>query len=124
MKSEIKYELPIYSSTLEQDPVFESKDMNIGIELLGMDEESRLRKIVIKFITVLCNKHTSVRFTPELYDSYDRIVELVDSEWLAELKDVNKENFNYWNPKHYIMYLDGVGMFQFIAQGYEVIEHE
>lgn len=124
MKSEIKYELPIYSSTLEQDPVFESKDMNIGIELLGMDEESRLRKIVIKFISVLCNKHTSVRFTPELYDSYDRIVELVDSEWLAELKDVNKENFNYWNPKHYIMYLDGVGMFQFIAQGYEVIEHE
>ena len=30
----------------------------------------------------------------------------------------------YWNPKHYIMYLDGVGMFQFIAQGYEVIEYE
>lgn len=124
MKSEIKYELPIFSSNLKQDPVFESKDMNMGIELIGMDEESRLRKIVIKFISVLCNKHTSVRFTPELYDSYDRIVELADSEWLAELKDINKEYFNYWNPKHYIMYLDGVGMFQFIAQGYEVIEHE
>lgn len=44
-------------------------------------------------------------------DSYDRIIELVDSEGLAELEDVNKEYFNYWNPKHYIMYLDGVVCF-------------
>ena len=124
MKNEIKYELPIFSSSLKQDPVIESKDMDMGIELIGMDEESRLRKIVIKFNSVLCNKHTSARFTPKLYGSYDRIVELVDSEWLAELKDVNKEDFNYWHPKHYIMYLDGVGMFQFIAQGYVVIEDE
>ena len=46
MKSEIKYELPIFSSNLEQDPVIESKDMNMEIELIGMDEENRLRKIV------------------------------------------------------------------------------
>lgn len=124
MRKEIKYELPIFSSSLKRDPVIEFKDMDMGIELLGMDEESRLRKIIIKFNSVLCNKHTSARFISKLYDSYDRIVELVDSEWLAELKVVNKEDFSYWNPKHYIMYLDGVGMFQFIAQGYEVIEDE
>ncbi len=124
MKREIKYELPIFSSSLEQDPVIESKDMNMAIELMGMDEENRLRKIVIKFNSVLCNKHTSARFTSKLYDSYDRIVELVDSEWLVELKSVNKEYFNYWNPKHYVIYLDEVGMFQFIAQGYEVRQVE
>ena len=124
MKSEIKYELPIFSSTLEKDPIINSKDMNTEIELIGVDEENRLRKIVIKFNSVICNKHTSTRFTPKLYDSYDRIVELVDSEWLDELKGINKEGFNYWKPKHYIIYLDGVGMFQFIVQGYEVIEYE
>ena len=26
--------------------------------------------------------------------------------------------------KHYIIYLDEVGMFEFVAQGYEVIENE
>lgn len=124
MKSEIKYELPIFSSSLEQDPIVESKDMNMEIQLLGRDEEDRLRKIVIKFNSVLCNKYTSARFTPKLYDSYDRIVELVDSQWLVELKNVNKEDFIYWNPRHYIIYLDGVGMFQFIAQGYVVMEDE
>ena len=124
MKIEIKYELPIFSSSLKQDPVIRSKDLNMEIELIGMDEESRSRKITIKFNSVLCNKHTSARFTPKLYDSYDKIVELVDSEWLAELKNVNKEYFDYWNPKHYILYLDGAGMFQFIAQGYEVSESD
>lgn len=124
MNSEIKYELPIFSSTLEKAPVVESKNMNRGIELIGVDEKNRLRKIVIWFNSVICSKHTSVRFTPKLYDSYDRVVELVDSEWLEELKGINEEAYNYWKPKHYIMYLDGVGMFQFIAQGYEVIENE
>ena len=124
MKSEIKYELPVFSSSLEKNPIIEFEDMNMKIELIGMDEESRLRKIVIKFNSVLCNKHVTARFTPILYDSYDRIVELLDSEWLEELKNINKEYFNYWNPKHYIIYLDGAGLFQFIAQGYEVIEHE
>lgn len=124
MKSDIKYELPFFSSSLEKNPVIKFEDMNMIIELIGVDEGSRLRKIEIKFISVLCNKHVSARFTPELYDSYDKIVELLDSEWLEELKNINKEYFDYWNPKHYIIYLDGAGMFQFIAQGYEVIEHE
>lgn len=48
----------------------------------------------------------------------------MDSEWLEELKGINEEDYNYWKPKHYIMYLDEVGMFQFIAQGFEVIENE
>ena len=124
MKSEIKYELPIYSSTLERDPIIETENMNMKIELIGEDEENKIRKIVIRFKTVICNKHTDASFTPQLFDSYDRIVELVDSEWLEELKSINQEAFNYWNPKHYILYLTDIGMFQFIAQGYEVIENE
>lgn len=124
MHSEIKYECPFLSSNLEQDPIIKSKDMNMEIELMGIDEDGRLRKIIIKFNSVLCNKHTSARFTPKLYNSYDRIVELLDSEWLRELKNINIEAYNFWKPKHYIIYLDGVGMFQFIAQGYEVTEYE
>lgn len=123
MKYEIKEELPIFSSDLEQDPIIKSKDMDMEIHLIGMNEENTLRKILIKFNDVLCYKHTSVRFTPKLYDSYDRVVELLDSEWLVELKEINQEYFDYWNPKHYIIYLDGVGMFQFVAKGYRVIQH-
>lgn len=124
MKIKMKYELPIFSSALEKNPIIKSKDMNIEIELIGIDEENKLRKIIIKFNYVICNKHVLSRFTSKLYDSYDRIVELVESRWLEELKIINEEEFSYWNPKHYIIYLDEIGMFEFIAQGYEVIEYE
>lgn len=36
----------------------------------------------------------SVRFIPKLYDSYDKIVELVDCEWLEKLMDINEEGLN------------------------------
>lgn len=124
MKSIIKYELPIFSSTLEDDPIIEFDEIDMKIILTGGDEQGKLKKITLKFHSVICFKRTSARFTPKLFDSYDRIVELVDSEWLKELRGINEEGFNYWSPRHYIIYLEGVGMFQFIAKKYEVIEHE
>lgn len=123
-KSEIKYELPIYSQSLKENPNVKLKKGDIEIELIGYDEDDRLKKIIIKFICVICYKHTSEKFTPKLYNSYDRIVELVDSEWLVELKSINEEWFNYWKLRHYVIYLWGEGMYQVAAQGYEVIEDE
>ena len=116
--------MPIFSSTLEQDPIIEHAEMNMSIKIVGVDEKNKLRKIIIKFHTVLCNKYTLAGFTPKLYGSYDCIVELVDSEWLEELERINKEKFIFWNPKHYALYLDEIGMFQVVAQGFEVIEDD
>lgn len=95
MKSEIKYELPMFSSNLENEPQ-------------------------IEFVSVIGFKQTSPRFTPQLYGAYDKVVEVIDSEWLEELKEINLEDFSFWKPKHYVLYLDGFGMYQFIAQSFEV----
>lgn len=124
MKSEIKFELPIYSSSLEEDPSIISENMDIKIKLTGYDDDNKLKKIIIYFKSVVCNKFTSTKFTPKLYDSYDKIVELTDSNWLDELRELNEEKFIYWSPKHYLLYLDEVGLFQFIAQDFEVTEDE
>ncbi|MDD4688791.1 MAG: hypothetical protein PHE51_03470 [Eubacteriales bacterium] len=124
MKSYIKYELPIFSSSLINNPVVKPEDMNIILELTGFDEKDKLKKIIIQFNSVVCYKYTLAGFTPKLYNSYDKIVELKESEWLQELKNINQEKFSYWKPSHYIIYLDEVGMFQFIAKGYEVTEYE
>lgn len=124
MKNKIKYELPMFSSSLTKEPNIRFKNMDVEIDIEGYDENDNLNKITITIISVLCIKKTSSRFTPILYDSYDRIVELIDSEWLEELKEINEENFNYWKPKHYILYLDGIGMYQFIGQRFEVVNNE
>lgn len=123
MKNEIMYELPMFSSNLIKEPNIRFENMDVKIDIEGYDEEDNLNKITITIISVLCIKQTSARFTPRLYDSYDRIVELIDSEWLKELKEINEEDFNYWKPKHYILYLDGIGMYQFIGQRFEVVNN-
>ena len=123
MKNEIKYELPMFSSNLIKEPNIRFENMDVKIDIEGYNEEGDLKKITITIISVLCIKQTSARFTPRLYDSYDRIVELIDSEWLKELKEINEEDFNYWKPKHYILYLDGIGMYQFIGQKFEVVNN-
>ena len=120
MKSEIKYELPMFSSNLENEPQIEFKNMNVKIIIKGYDENDVICETEIKFISVIDFKQTSARFTPKLYGSYDKVVEVIDSEWLEELKKINEEDFSYWKPKHYILYLDGFGMYQFIAQSLEV----
>lgn len=124
MKSKVKYELPIFSSSLEKDPLIRTKDMDMEIELLGADKDGRLKTIIIRFRSILCNKYTSARFTSQLYDSYDKVVELLESEWLKELERMNERDFRYWKPKHYAIYLDEIGMFQFIAQKCEIIDGE
>ena len=86
----------------------------------GYDENDVICETEIKFISVIAFKQNLPRFTSELYNAYDKVVELIDSKWLKELKKIDKEEFTYWNPKHYILYLDGFGMYQFIAQSLEV----
>lgn len=120
MKSEIKYELPMFSSSLEREPQIEFKNMDVKIIIKGYDENDVICETEIKFITVIGFKHTSPRFTSELYDAYDKVVEVIDSDWLEELKKINEEDFAYWSPKHYVLYLDGFGIYQFVAQSLEV----
>lgn len=120
MKSEIKYELPMFSSNLENEPQIEFKNMNVKITIKGYDENDAICETEIKFISVIGFKQTSSRFTSKLYGAYDKVVEVIDSEWLEELKKINEEDFSFWKPKHYSLYLDGFGMYQFIAQSLEV----
>ena len=120
MKSEIKYELPMFSSNLENEPQIEFNNINLKSTIKGYDENDAICETEIKFISVIGFKQTSPRFTSKLYGAYDKVVEVIDSEWLEELKKINEEDFSFWKPKHYSLYLDGFGMYQFIAQSLEV----
>ena len=52
--------------------------------------------------------------------------EIYENVWegLKEMQELNNADYSYWNPNHYVMYLDGVGLYQFIARGVEVREYE
>ena len=94
------------------------------LKIEGYDNEGKINKVRVEFDSVLCYKKTSARFTPNLYDSYDKVVELLDSDWLNELKAINNEDYNFWKPRHFVLYLDEIGMYEFIACEIDIHEYE
>lgn len=122
--SKIIYELKMFSSNLKNEPEFIVDGMKTILKIEGYDDEGKINKVRIEFDSVLCYKRTSARFTPKLYDSYDKVVELQDSDWLNELKAINNEDYDFWKPRHFILYLDEIGMYEFIACEIEINEYE
>ncbi|MDR0610956.1 MAG: hypothetical protein LBG58_12650 [Planctomycetaceae bacterium] len=55
--------------------------------------------------------------------AYDTLVEIENSDWSAEIKKNTKPHLrNDQNYHHYMIYLDSVGCFEFIADSWEVFE--
>lgn len=119
MKINKLWELPILSSELEEEVKLETDNANTILFI----NHSKI-KIKIIFDTALCHLHTSERFTKAMLNAYDTIVEIEDSDWINELRELNRSDFDFWKLKHYAIYIEKMGMYQFIARKYEVIMEE
>lgn len=122
MKIKCLFEIPILSSELDSAIEIVIKGLDITLILKYFDEKNKVLKI--RFDTVLCHMHTSQSFTKALLNAYDTIVEIEDSEWINEIKKLNEDEFNFWKLKHYAIYLEDLGMYQFLARGYDVTTEE
>ena len=56
------------------------------------------------------------------FDAYDTLIEIEDSEWVAEMRQINREIADYWDIKHYAIFLDSNGLYEFIARGFKILE--
>ena len=75
----------------------------------------------IQFDMAQALRHFSEKFVTS-FDAYDKLIEILDSEWVTELKRVNNEVADYWNIKHYAILLDSNGLYEIIASGYKILE--
>jgi len=76
----------------------------------------------IVFDAVQAHRHSSEKFTKFIFEAYDYLVEIVNSEWVNQLREINKEIADYWNIKHYAIFLDSNGLYEFIARSYKIME--
>lgn len=76
----------------------------------------------IVFDAVQAHRHSSEKFTKFIFEAYDCLVEIVNSEWVNKLREINKEIADYWNIKHYAIFLDSNGLYEFIARSYKIME--
>lgn len=116
--------LPVLSSEIEGGIKISNEGIDIILSFKYLQSDGKQKSISIKFESVLCHLHTSERFTKKMFDSYDTLVSINDSEWLNELKSHNSRDFDFWKPNHFVIYFDGVGQYQFISSNYTIIETE
>ncbi|MBQ2980920.1 MAG: hypothetical protein IJD58_02215 [Lachnospiraceae bacterium] len=121
MKNITQYELKMFSSNLVESPQIVFDGMDIVIELKGYDDIDEYHECRIKFDSVIGLQYALAGFSITL-NAYDKIIEIEDSEWIEQYKNVNEEESSYWKPKHYVIYLDEVGLYQFLAQSFNVEE--
>lgn len=54
--------------------------------------------------------------------AYDTLVEVEGSKWLEEIRvDVPEQYRPAWQPKHFMIYLDSVGCFEFLAESWAAL---
>lgn len=76
----------------------------------------------IKFVKVAAFRKRSERCCTawHIEGAYDVLVEVVGSSWAVELgHDVPELYRADWKPRHFMIYLDSVGCFEFLAHSWE-----
>jgi hypothetical protein len=57
--------------------------------------------------------------------AYDTLVEVEDSPWVVEMRADTQERWrDHWAMHHYMIYLDGVGCFEVIADSWAALAEE
>ena len=49
-------------------------------------------------------------------DCYDTVAEVLESDWVEELQMAQTTGQRNWVMRHFIIYLDGAGSFEFVAE--------
>jgi len=76
----------------------------------------------ILFETTITHRHSSEKVTKFISGTYDKLVEVKNSEWVKELTIISPEWVKYWEVRHYAIYLDSYGLYEFIAKGFSLID--
>lgn len=124
MNFNILWEFPVPSTNLCCDVkfIFPGADVWLLYEYFDYDNPDIVYNSGIKFKHVQVYRHANEKFLSSLFESYDRIIEICDSEWTKQLVEINPKIAAYWNIRHYAILLDSNGLYEFAASGFEILE--
>lgn len=110
------WELPIFSHLIEDGVSVCPVGDGFVLSFEYWDEEDKeykLVKLVFENVVFFKNESESTCFDP--LDSYDRLVELPDSDLLVALAH-QAPHFDFTPFHHYAIYFESAGLYQFIAK--------
>lgn len=123
MSERVLWEFPVPSTNLCSNVrfVFPGADVWILYEYFDYDDPDIVYNSGIKFYNVQAHRHSNEKFTSSLLGAYDAIVEINDSDWIEHLTKLNPKIAGFWGIRHYAIYLDSNGLFEFAASRFEIL---
>ena len=125
MRSNKLWEFPVPSTCIAEGGVkliYPGGDAWLIFDYIDENKNDAVYNSGIVFDAVQAHRHSSEKFIKSLLGAYDCLIEIIDSVWVAQLKELNKEKADYWNIKHYAIFLDSNGLYEFIARDYKILE--
>jgi hypothetical protein len=122
------YELPFLSQDLwpEVRLLSDGDDiiMQFEVDAEGSNERYLARIMfrncgAIRRLNEPCSRVWNIR------GCYDRLNEVIQSDWLKEVQGKGGGSLDYYERmRHFMIYLESSGSFEFIAESYEVLPNE
>jgi hypothetical protein len=114
------FELPIPSTELTRDAFICGDELRFQFVREGLPIRAALRFDKIAAIQARSERSCTAS---QIEAAYDVLVEIHDSEWLAQIKADTQELWrDKWEMHHYMIYLDSAGCFEFIAASWTSYE--
>lgn len=102
--------------------IYEGGDSVLLFDYYDENNNDKIFNSGIVFETTIAHRHSSEKVTKFISGTYDKLVELKDSEWVKELSIISPEWIKYWEVRHYVIYLDSYGLYEFLAKGFRLID--
>ena len=90
------------------------------------DRDELLYRAGVEFRGVRASRHRteSLCTSWHIKDSYDHVVQVEDSEWVAELAAIRPEWASRFPMNHFMLYLDSFGCLEVAAAGWNLVPEE
>jgi len=114
------YTIPVPSTSFTTEAHFDGKESAI---IFCYERDRSIHRGMIKFRGIAAMRKRAERCCTawHIEGAYDTLVEIAESDWLKEIRaDTNLQWRDRWEMHHYMIYLDSVGCFEFIADSWAV----
>ncbi len=123
MKVKELWRIPVPSTQVQGEQLlFNGGNALLRFDYYDVEKNDAMFTAGILFDFVAGFKHDSEGFATTLMDAYDRLVEIIDSEWVAEYRKTNQRAANLFDIKHYAIFLKSCGLYEFVAADFTIQE--
>lgn len=119
MKKSPIFALPFPSSAIVQGPALVDDERGLTLSITCADDDGRPRSSTIVFKNVRAYRRREETYCAawHVQDTFDTMCEVIDSEWVEELRrDSVPEWRDKWVLRHFMIFLDGFGSFEVVAE--------